>query len=116
MRKGKRTVNMRKEMPVERAVHKQLSVMQLKRELRQGSKPMLVSLHKVEEPAGTEFPTQMQELSQKFAYVFQPTPAGLPLVRDVRHTIPLEPRAKPPFKPMYRMSPLEYEEAKRLIT
>ena len=37
-------------------------------------------------------------------------------MRDVGHTIPLELGAKPPFRPLYRKSPLEYEEAKRQIT
>ena len=116
MRKGKRTVTLRKEMTTERSVPKLLSVMQLKRELKQGCQPMLVLLQKVEEPAQTEFPAQMQELGKEFADVFQPTPAGLPPVRDVGHTIPLEPGGKPPFRPLYRLSPLEYEEAKRQIT
>ncbi|MGQ3348719.1 reverse transcriptase domain-containing protein, partial [Bosea sp. (in: a-proteobacteria)] len=34
----------------------------------------------------------------------------------VGHTIPLEPGAKPPFKGMYRLSPLEYAEVKKQIS
>ena len=31
----------------------------------------------------------------------------LPPVRDIAHTIPLEPGQKPPFRPIYRLSPIE---------
>jgi len=51
-----------------------------------------------------------------FRDVFQDVPVGLPPDRGIGHTIPLEPGAKPPFKPIYRLSPSEQEEAKRQIS
>ena len=73
---------------------------------------MLVLLQKVEETIDVVFLAQMKEHNQEFANVFQPTLAGLPLVREVRHMIPLKLGAKPLFMIMYRMSPLKNEEAK----
>ena len=55
----------------------------------------------------------MQKLSEEFAYVFQPIPTRLPPVRDDGRTISMEPRSVPTSRPLYRLSPLEYEEAKR---
>ena len=52
----------------------------------------------------------------KIYFKFQPIPAGLPPQREMAHTIPLEEGHKPPSRPIYRLSPLEIEEATKQIT
>ena len=62
-------------------------------------------------------PPQMSTLLNESSDVFpEELPAGLPPDRGTDHTIPLEPGAKPVFKPMYRLSPLEVKEVKAQIT
>ena len=62
-------------------------------------------------------PTQMMDLLDAFVDVFpDDLPNGLPPDRGPEHTIPLEPVAKSIFRPMYRLRPLEQEEAKKQIT
>lgn len=41
------------------------------------------------------------KMLEEFTNVFQPLPPSLPLERKMTHTIPLEPRGKPPFRPIY---------------
>jgi hypothetical protein len=41
---------------------------------------------------------------------------GLPPIRGVEHEILLQPGAKPPFGPIYQLSPFELEECKRQLT
>ncbi|GJP59963.1 hypothetical protein CLOP_g17017 [Closterium sp. NIES-67] len=73
------------------------------------------------EEAGTptpdieDFPPQMKVLADEFKEVFESIPDGLPPDRAVGHTIPVEPGKLPPFRPLYRLSPAEYEEAKQQI-
>ena len=55
-------------------------------------------------------------LVKEYEDIFQPIPAGLLPERDMAHTMPLEDGHKPPFRPIYTLSPLEIEEAKRQIT
>jgi hypothetical protein len=43
-------------------------------------------------------------------------PCGLPLERNVGHSIPMEPGAPPPFRPLYRLSPVEQAEVKSKLT
>ncbi|CAI7801038.1 unnamed protein product [Closterium sp. NIES-54] len=57
----------------------------------------------------------MKALAEEYFEVFQPIPDGLPPDRAVGHTIPVEPGKAPPFRPLYRLSPTEYEEAKQQI-
>jgi hypothetical protein len=53
-------------------------------------------------------------LAAGFSDVFQdPLPPSLPPERDEGHSIPTEPRHPPPFRPMYRLSPLEYSELEK---
>ena len=40
---------------------------------------------------------------------------GLPPMREVAHTIPLEPGAKPPWRPMFRLSPAELAEVEKQV-
>ncbi|GJP34415.1 hypothetical protein CLOM_g18862, partial [Closterium sp. NIES-68] len=73
------------------------------------------------EEAGTpmpdieDFPPQMKVLADELKEVFESIPDGLPPDRAVGHTIPVEPGKLPPFRPLYRFSPVEYEEAKQKI-
>jgi hypothetical protein len=52
---------------------------------------------------------------EKFEDVFDLLPSGLPPERKMAHTIPLGEGSKPPFRPIYRLSPKELEEAKRQV-
>ena len=59
----------------------------------------------------------VSDLLEEFSEVFKdPLPVGLPPERAVGHSIPTEPGHPPPFRPMYRLSPLEYRELERQIT
>jgi hypothetical protein len=49
-------------------------------------------------------------------YFQDPLPAGLPPERSKGHSIPTEPSHPPPFRSMYRLSPLEYRELKKQVT
>jgi hypothetical protein len=56
-------------------------------------------------------------LAEEFFDVFQdPLPSGLPPERDKGHSIPTEPGHPPPFRPMYRLSPLEYSELHKQVS
>jgi hypothetical protein len=67
-------------------------------------------------PPGGEVPW-VSELLSKFFEVFQdPLPPGLPLERSEGHNISTEPGHPPPFRSMYRLSPLEYRELEKQVT
>jgi hypothetical protein len=67
-------------------------------------------------PPGGEVPW-VSELLSEFSEVFQdPLPAGLPPERSEGHSIPTEPGHPPPFRSMYRLSPLEYRELEKQVT
>ena len=57
----------------------------------------------------------VEPLIKEYDDIFQAISLGLPPMREMAHTIPLEDGHKPPFRPIYRLSPLEIEEAKRQI-
>ena len=58
---------------------------------------------------------KLQELLGRFEDVFKEIPAGLPPDRGVGHSVPLEPGHRPPYRPVYRLSPAEKEEVKRQV-
>ena len=95
-----------------------LSAMQFKRAVRKGAMPILFQLTKVDDE---ETSSQLVDTGcltavlEKFKDVFEPLPSGLPPEREMAHTIPLEEGSKPPFRPIYRLSPKELEEAKRQV-
>jgi Reverse transcriptase (RNA-dependent DNA polymerase)/RNase H-like domain found in reverse transcriptase/Integrase zinc binding domain/Chromo (CHRromatin Organisation MOdifier) domain/gag-polyprotein putative aspartyl protease/Integrase core domain len=62
----------------------------------------------------TEQPQRLQAILEAYKDVFAELP-GLPPERNVCHTIPLVPGAKPPHRRMYRLSPAELEEVKRQV-
>ena len=62
-------------------------------------------------------PVDLEPLLTEFDDLFpQDLPAGLPPDRGVGHTIPLEAGAKPPWRPLYRLSPFEQDEVKAQVT
>lgn len=112
-----------------------ISAMQLKRLLRNGAQAYLAVLTEVNEgegsgsgdatPKATEEPAlqntlselkpAVQQLLQRYSKTFGPLPKHLPPKRDVDHEIELEPGAKPPFLPIYHLSPRELEEVKQQL-
>ena len=95
-----------------------LSALQFKRAVKKGCTPLLIHLKDVqnEEPSSRLENNLIGSLVKEYEDIFQPIPAGVPPVREMAHTIPLEEGHKPSFRPIYRLSPLEIEEAKRKIT
>ena len=65
----------------------------------------------VEDTMATPYATVLEE----YVDVFQPIPTWLPLEREMAHIIPLERGGKPPFRPIYRLSHLELQDANRHI-
>jgi hypothetical protein len=67
-------------------------------------------------PFSVEVPW-VSDLLSEFSEVFQdPLPPGLPPERSEGHNIPKEPGHPPPFRSMYRLSPLEYRELEKQVT
>jgi hypothetical protein len=63
-----------------------------------------------------EVSSGMRALLRRYADVFQPRTSCPPLRNTyTAHTIPLEPGAKPPFKPMFQLSPAELAEVERQV-
>ena len=54
-------------------------------------------------------------LVKEYDNIFQAILPGLPPMKEMAHTIPLEDVHKPPFRSIYRLGPLEIEKAKRQI-
>ena len=116
--------------PSEKPIAPLLSSLQLSKAIKKGATALFVQLRTLEEELadGEEWPKQKEEtmpgippqrstVLKEFSDVFpEELPAGLPPDRGTDRTIPLEPGAKPVFKPMYRLSPLEVKDAKTQIT
>lgn len=58
----------------------------------------------------------LRALFDRYAVTLGPMPEHLPPRRDIDHEIDLEPGAKPPYLPIYHLSPKELDECKRQIT
>lgn len=106
-----------------------LSGLQVKKAIRKGATAFLAILREIMEGEdGQEleevkfeyddpkWAERMREILHKHKQIFQGMPKGLPPKRSVDHKIELEAGSKPPFGPIYHMSPLELEEAKRQLT
>jgi hypothetical protein len=103
---------------------KPLTAMQLRRTLRKGCHLFLGHLRQVEHHEAGDSEQEADKLAgvdpdvkpllEEFADVFESLET-LPPERGIQHAIPLEPGVKPPFRPMYRLSPAEREEAERQI-
>src|SRR3569833_1500206 len=123
---------MHREPPEEAdAVPNVLSASQLKRAVRRGERVFLSSLKLLEPdtaaPGSTAPSGQPDHLASEkpwvsnligeFSEVFQdPLPHGLPPERSEGHSIPTEPGHPPPFRSMYRLSPLDYRELEKQVT
>ena len=60
--------------------------------------------------------TQLNNLLDQYTDVLvDDLPSGVQRPPLTEHTIPLQPDAKPPFRPMYRLSPRELDEVKQQI-
>ncbi|KAJ9509747.1 hypothetical protein QJQ45_011393 [Haematococcus lacustris] len=92
---------------------------QAARWLRKGGSAMvaMVSLEDLTLPADVSpvHRQHLQALLDEYSDVFEPI-TGLPPERAVGHSIPLQPDAKPPARPSYRMSKPEHDELRRQIT
>jgi hypothetical protein len=67
-------------------------------------------------PPGGEVPW-VSDLLSEFSKVFQDSvPPGLAPERSEGHSIPTEPGHPPPFRSMFRLSPLEYRELEKQVT
>jgi len=94
-----------------------LNAMQVKRLARQGcEKSFMIKVS--DSGLVSEFsekPSPMvQKLLDEYQDVFKPRDS-LPPVRNIGHTIPLEPGHKPPFKPIFRLSPVELAEVETQV-
>jgi hypothetical protein len=118
-----------------------LSAMQLKRAYKKGERVYLAVIKPIDDPADNSvnnnsgvpqaafnyMATDITDPSGKerwvgglvedFSDVFQdPLPPGLSPERDEGHSIPTEPGHPPPFRPMYRLSPLEYSKLQKQVS
>jgi len=86
----------------------------VKRSVRKGAKVFAVQVKPSATADAVQASPPLQALLQEYKDVFTPI-SELPPIRDTGHTIPLEPHAKPPFRPMFRLSPKELEEVERQV-
>jgi hypothetical protein len=118
-----------------------LSAMQLKRAYKKGERVYLAVFKPIDNPADNSVNNNsgvprsafnymatnitdpsgkerwVDGLVEEFSDVFQnPLPPGLPPERDEGHSIPTEPGHPPPFRPMYRLSPLEYSKLQKKVS
>uniref|UniRef100_A0A383WFN5 Reverse transcriptase n=1 Tax=Tetradesmus obliquus TaxID=3088 RepID=A0A383WFN5_TETOB len=105
-----------------------LSGLQVKRAMRKGAMAFLAVLREATDSKvaeleevkfdydDPEWAERMRQVLRKHKQLFQGMPKGLPPKRSVDHKIELEAGSKPPFGPIYHMSPLELEEAKKQLT
>jgi hypothetical protein len=94
-----------------------LLAFQVKRLARKGNPIFLLALKEVKGEPNEPVPPWILELQKEYGDVFQdPLPAGVPPKRNRVHEIPTEPGHTPPFRPLYRLSPLEMEEARKQVT
>lgn len=99
---------------------KVLSAMQLKRVVNGAAASgdmvfLAVVREKVSEMRSQGTDPGLCDLLDEFADVFPDALPGLPPVRDVAHTITLQPGANPPNRPLYRLSPKELEEVRKTV-
>ena len=92
-----------------------LSVAQFQRAVREGRKTFLVNVTTGMEQAPADIDPSMQTVLDEYADRFPegrfPKLDTLPPIR-IGHAIPLhDPSSHPPFRPLYRLSPLEHQEA-----
>ena len=107
------------QIPVQAGFPALLSAIQVKRALRKGCTAFFAHVQEVKDPTdedpGVEVPEEVAPLLNSFSEVFEDPPDELPPDRGVTHTIPLEEGAQPSWRPIYRLSPAEQQEAKRQV-
>lgn len=103
-----------------------LSAMQAKRAMRDCNRSWLVQVRAAAPDGrlaavGSTAPdvvpeSKLRSLLAEFQDVFPPDlPDGLPPERNVAHVIPLEPGARPIYRPMYRLTMREKEEVEKQV-
>ena len=95
-----------------------LSTLQFKRVVKKGRIPKLVHLKNVQnkEPSSRLKNNLVGSLVKEHEDTIQPILARLSPEREMANSIPLEEGHKPVFRLIYRLNPLEVEEANRKIT
>jgi hypothetical protein len=94
-----------------------LSVMQVKRALKKGDQVMMVQLNELKMNSQIPADQKPADVLKEYEDVFKlELPRGLPLERNVGHSIPVELGAPPPFRPTYWLSPVEQAEVKSKLT
>jgi hypothetical protein len=84
---------------------------------RKGNPIFLMILKEIKGETNDPVPLSVQSLQKEYGDVFQdPLPVGVPPRRNRVHEIPTEPGHTPPFRPLYRLSPIEMEEACKQVT
>lgn len=127
MRKGNRRITisqkpLARDMPSAAPSEKLLSAMQVKRLVRKGVTQAFLAVISEVKPdvvssVSDDDPCHVKSILGEYGDVFtDELPAELPPRRNVGHSIPTEPGHVPPFRPMYRLSPMETREAKEQIT
>ena len=116
-----------------------LSALQFNRAVKKGCQPLLVQLKKVTDdgPSG-DLPMERRKVTdddpsttltsnfrledslvgplvKEYDDIFHIIPPGLSPMREMAHIIPLKDGHKPSFRLIYRLNPLEIEEAKKQI-
>jgi hypothetical protein len=78
---------------------------------------MMVQLSELKLDSQIPADKKLADLLKEYEDVFKlELPRGLPPERNVGHSIPVEPGAPPPFRPMYWLSPVEQAEVKSKLT
>lgn len=105
-----------------------LSALQAKRVCRAGGRHLLVQVaastaerYKLAamtqaEADGLVPEANLQAILTDFADVFAELPDELPPKRNIAHVIPLEPGARPVYRPLYRLTQAEKAEVERQVT
>lgn len=97
-----------------------ISARQAARCLRRGCRPFICNVNELlsdSDGPSAQPPSLVSDILSEFADVFPPDVPHLPPERPgVTHTIPLvDSQAKPPSRPLYRLSPAERAEADRQV-
>lgn len=131
LKKGKRHITVaskppyRDRMPDDnKSEPKLLSAMQVRRLVRKRRPVYLGLVTSLSDPedlgttsSAPDLDPWVKKLIADYDDVFKdPLPPGLPPDRGAGHSIPTEPGHQPPFRPMYRLSPLEFAEAQKQVT
>ena len=97
----------------------QVSALQASRALRNGARGYLALIRATQSTTEGEAPqtpdARLRGVLNQHPGVFRPLLSQLPPIRDVDHHIDLEPGSLPPYKGVYRMSPLELQRLRKQL-